>query len=122
MTLRHYIITLVAIGFIILNPIHLPFTLQYAIERQAGTRLGDFLADNQSVIIIGATVYFTAVMIPVYFWLWKRRRGATKQPARVAPTTNAAPREPGEPAYRGPGGGKRLPPSFRSRGGRRRRR
>ncbi len=122
MSLRGYIITLVAIGFIVLNPIHLPFTLQYAIERQAGTQLGDFLADNQSAIIIGATVYFTAVMIPVYFWLWKRRRGATKQPKRVAPSAASETSGPGEPTYRGPGGGKRLPPSFRARGGRRRRR
>ena len=122
MSLRAYIITMVAIGFIVLNPIHLPFTLPYVIERQAGTQLGEFLADNQSGIVIGATVYFTAVMIPVYFWLWKRRRGAAKQPQRAAPATTSEPRGPGEPTYRGPGGGKRLPPSFRSHGGRRRRR
>lgn len=122
MSLRAYIITLVAIGFIVFNPIHLPFTLQYVIERQAGTQLGDFLTDNQSGIVIGSTVYFTAVMIPVYFWLWRRRRGATKKPERMAPSAASETSGPGEPTYRGPGGGKRLPPSFRSRGGRRRRR
>ena len=122
MSLRGYIITLVAIGFIVLNPIHLPFTLDYVIERQSGTQLGAFLADNQSGIIIGATVYFTAVMVPVYFWLWKRRRRAAKQPQRVAPAATSESRGPGESTYRGPGGGKRLPPSFRASAGRRRRR
>ena len=118
---RNYLIGLVAVGFVVLNPLHLPWTTQWLIENQSGTPLGDFVAENERPLIVGSTVYFTAVMIPVYIWLWKRRRNANKTPRREAP----APIEhlgPGESAYRGPGGGKRLPPSLRSSGNRRRRR
>ncbi|MYD36711.1 MAG: hypothetical protein F4X20_06885 [Dehalococcoidia bacterium] len=118
---RNYIIGLVAVGFIVLNPLHLPWSMQWVIENQAGTPLGDFVAMYESQIIVGATVYFTAVMIPVYIWLWRRRRNAGQTPRREAPAP-AEDLEPGEPTYRGPGGGKRLPPSMRPSASRRRRR
>lgn len=118
---RNYIIGLVAVGFIVLNPLHLPWSMQWVIENQAGTPLGDFVATYESQIIVGATVYFTAVMIPVYIWLWRRRRNAGQTPRREAPAP-VEDLEPGEPTYRGPGGGKRLPPSMRPSASRRRRR
>ncbi len=118
---RNYIIGLVALGFIVLNPLHLPWTLQWFIENQTGTPLGDFAAENESPIIIGSTVYFTAVMIPVYIWLWRRRRAAGRTPRREAPP-RVEDGSSDEPSYRGPGGGKRLPPSMRPNANRRRRR
>ncbi len=118
---RNYIIGLVAVGFIVLNPLHLPWTMEWLIENQAGTPLGEFLLEYQSGIIIGSTVYFTAVMIPVYIWIWKRRRTKNETPRRQAPA-RVENHEPGEPSYRGPGGGKRLPPSMRPHASRRRRR
>lgn len=118
---RNYLIGLVAVGFIVLNPLHLPLTIPWFIENQAGTPLGDFVATYEQQIIVGATVYFTAVMIPVYIWLWRRRRKTGETPRREAPAPVENP-EPGEPIYRGPGGGKRLPPNMRPNANRRRRR
>ena len=118
---RNYLIGLVGVGFIVLNPLHLPWTTQWLIENQAGTPLGNFVAENERTLIVGSTVYFTAVMIPVYIWLWKRRRNANKTPRREAPAP-IEDREPGESSYRGPGGGKRLPPSLRPKAPRSRRR
>ena len=118
---RNYLIGLVAVGFIVLNPLHLPWTMQWLIDNQAGTPLADFIAEYESSIIVGSTVYFTAVMIPIYIWLWKRRRNANKTPRREAPAP-IEDREPGESSYRGPGGGKRLPRSLRQKASRRRRR
>ena len=118
---RNYLIGLVGVAFIVLNPLHLPWSMQWVIDNQAGTPLGDFVTEYESQIIIGSTVYFTAVMIPVYIWLWRRRRSAGRTPPREAPTP-VEDREPGEPSYRGPGGGKRLPPSMRPKANRRRRR
>ena len=118
-TPRRLFITLVAAGFVIFNPVHLPWSLPWLAARQEGTSLGLFLTDNEGPIVIASTVYFTVVMVPVYYWLWTRRRRRTQNTA--APVRDS--RESGrvqEEAYKGPGGGKRLPSSTRRRQRRRR--
>jgi hypothetical protein len=121
--MRRVLIALVAIGFIVLNPIHLPLSVRWLADRYAGTGLGRFLLDNEVTIVIVGTVYFTAVMIPVYYWLWTRRRrpSAPDAVARARGRGAVAAEANSEP-YRGPGGGKREPPSMRRRHTSRRRR
>ena len=118
--LRRVIIALAVLGLTVLNPLHLPFSLPWLTEQYAGTSLGDFLRDNEGAIIVAGTVYFTAAMIPVYYWIWRRtsrRRPDAGASARVA--ASVAVREPiSDPesdGYQGPGGGKRSPRPSRSR-------
>lgn len=117
-TPRRILFILVATGFIFLNPVHLPWTLPWLAEQQAGTAFGDFLLEKQGPITIAGTVYFTAVMVPVYYWLWNRRR---KKPSPATASSPSASDDTVEEGYRGPGGGKRLPSSVRRRQRRRRR-
>ena len=105
MTLKRALILLVFIGFVLFNPIHLGWTLPYAAELD--NPLGDYVKGNEQGVLIFSTVYFTAVMMPIYYWIWTRRRkksGKTDDGTAVAE------------AYRGPGGGKKRPKKKRKSG------
>ena len=98
MTLKRLLILLVFVGFVLFNPIHLGWTLPYVAELD--NPLGEYVQGNEQRVLIFSTVYFTAVMMPIYYWLWTRRR--KKSPKTDGETTVSE-------AYRGPGGGKKRP-------------
>lgn len=98
MTLKRLLILLVFVGFVLFNPIHLGWTLPYVAELD--NPLGEYVKGNEQRVLIFSTVYFTAVMMPIYYWLWTRRR----KPSRKTNDENTVPE-----AYRGPGGGKKRP-------------
>ena len=98
MTLKRLLILLVFIGFVLFNPIHLGWRLPYV--AQLDNPLGEYVKGNEQRVLIFSTVYFTGVMMPIYYWIWTRRRKtSTKKDDK-----NTVPE-----AYRGPGGGKKRP-------------
>ena len=121
------VVVVVLLGLTVLNPLHLPWSLPWLTDQLAGTGLGRFLVEREGTIIVLGTVYFTAAMIPVYYWIWQRtsrRRalGRTTAPAAaVSPASETAQaeaddsEETADDSYRGPGGGKRPPRPSRSR-------
>ena len=104
MTLKRLLILLVSIGFVVFNPIHLGWTLPYIAELD--TPLAELLQGNEQNVLIFSTVYFTAVMMPVYYWIWTRRR---KRSTKNQNIENAV-----AGAYIGPGGGKKRPKNKRN--------
>lgn len=126
LTPRRLLYALVGLSFVAFNPIHLPFSLPWLGRQVAGSSLGDVLARYEGTILIVSTVYFMMVMTSFYIWLWGRRKArasaaAPREASRPAPREASRQAPPQEP-YRGPGGGRRPPPSLRSRSRRPRRR
>ncbi|MDA1097100.1 MAG: hypothetical protein O3B84_07590 [Chloroflexi bacterium] len=114
-SLRRLLIGAAAIGFVVVNPLHLQWTLPWLEGQLDGTAAGDFLRTNERTIVVAGAVYFTAAMLPVYYWMWSRRRRPAPQivgPARATATEADAPIGA---SYRGPGGGKRAPRPARAR-------
>ncbi|MBI4235776.1 MAG: hypothetical protein HY688_00255 [Chloroflexi bacterium] len=112
-TLRRLFYGLVAIAFVVLNPIHLPLTLPWLARQWEGNALGAFLARHEGTVLVVSTVYFMTTMTSFYIWLWTkrlRRRAVTQ-----APAVSANGQRPAAPPYRGPGGGKRAPRTRRRR-------
>lgn len=107
MTLKRSLILLVFIGFVLFNPIHLGWTLPYVAKLDSP--VAELLVGNEQNVLIFSTVYFTAVMMPIYYWIWTRRRKtSTKQNVE-----NAV-----QEGYIGPGGGKKRPKKKRNSKGR----
>ncbi len=121
------VFALVVLGLTVFNPLHLPWSLPWLTDLFSGTGFGNFLAEREGTIIVLGTVYFTATMIPVYYWIWRRtsqRRGQDRAPVRVSAAVPGSPTAPAttqtadsddDDEYRGPGGGKRPPRPSRSR-------
>ena len=114
-TLRRLYYGLIAFAFVVVNPIHLPFTLPWLERRWAGNAVGSFLHRHEGTVLVMSTVYFMIAMTSFYFWLWNkrlRRRAVTAQ-VPLASTDGHSPATEATP-YRGPGGGKK-PPRTRQR-------
>ncbi|MBI4328915.1 MAG: hypothetical protein HY685_03505 [Chloroflexi bacterium] len=113
----NYPIVIAFASSLVINPIHLPFTVPWLGNQLAAmgvTSVADWVKANEGMIVAVGTGYFLAAIGYVYWWLFFIRRRKVQQAATVAV---AAPQDSGEP-YRGPGGGKRRPRARRHRTGR----
>ena len=115
LSLRRLVIGAAAIGFVVVNPLHLQWTLPWLEGQLDGTAAGDFLGTNERTIVIAGAVYFSAAMLPIYYWMWSRRRRPTPRSVGTALPTTAVADAPIGASYRGPGGGKRAPRPARAR-------
>ena len=87
---------LIGLGFVIFNPIHLSWSLPYLVSLDYD--ILNFIKGREESVILFSTIYFTLVMIPIYYRLFTRNR-------RKKEKDLSFPEE--RETYRGPGGGKR---------------
>ncbi|MFL2640741.1 MAG: hypothetical protein ACJ0OL_05430 [Dehalococcoidia bacterium] len=103
MTFKRLVILLVFIGFVLFNPIHLGWTLPYVAKLDHP--VANLLDGNEQNVLIFSTIYFTAVMMPIYYWIWTRRR-KTQTKQKIENSVGES--------YIGPGGGKKRPKNKRN--------
>lgn len=106
----NYPIVIAFASALVINPIHLPFTVPWLgnqLAAMGAASVADWIKANEGMIVAVGTGYFLAAIGYVYWWLFFiRRRKAQQTAAATVPVV--APQDSGEP-YRGPGGGKRRP-------------
>ena len=104
----------VAVGFIALNPLHLPFTLPWLAAQWEGNALGQLLSRHESTVLVVSTVYFMMASMAFWYWMWSKRPRRQQAPTTTASVSTNGVHPVGTP-YRGPGGGKTRPRSHQRR-------
>lgn len=111
--LRRFLYVVIGVGFVAVNPLHLPFSLPWLARRLEGSFLGTFLSRYEGTILVVSTVYFLIATFAFYTWMSSRRTRRGITPPATGASMNGGHAVGG--AYRGPGGGKTPPRHSRRR-------